>query len=290
MPQPPKIRFELTDVFGNSIEESVTILFRHQELSERKIVKGADASKTIEVTGLRGSPRGLYRVRVEAPSYLPVARFINVPASGARLVEQALPVDPDKVRSVRFPPYDELWPDLRALLERSAEVLDFVGRAGQDLYDGLDPIRKAGLLNIAAKCQVTPLADETTVLPAIEEIYELRGDRFFAKVPKELREEVKNSVPGGLFDPASGALHHKPTGFSHAGSFKTPDSYGNLQLTFFMKGDACRADLDIDDAAGLGHVFQVLRNALTGRPTHPYDIHQILFAHQQIDAGYRFEV
>ena len=45
--------------------------------------------------------------------------------------------------------------------------------------------------------------------------------------------------------------------------------------------------IDIDDAAGLGHVFQVLRNHLTGNPTHPYNIHQILIAHQHLDPGYR---
>jgi hypothetical protein len=49
-------------------------------------------------------------------------------------------------------------------------------------------------------------------------------------------------------------------------------------------------DVDIDDAAGLGHVFQVLRNTLTGRPTHPYDIHEILVSYQQLDPGYRFVV
>ena len=57
-----------------------------------------------------------------------------------------------------------------------------------------------------------------------------------------------------------------------------------------MKGDDCVVDMDIDDAAGLAHVFQVLRNALTDRPTHPYDIHQILIAYQRLDPGYSFVV
>jgi hypothetical protein len=50
------------------------------------------------------------------------------------------------------------------------------------------------------------------------------------------------------------------------------------------------ADIDIDDAAGLEHVFQVVRNALSGRPTHPYDIHEILLAYQEIDPGYNLVV
>jgi hypothetical protein len=80
------------------------------------------------------------------------------------------------------------------------------------------------------------------------------------------------------------------SGFNKAGSYKTEDAYGNLQLTFFMKGDECVADIDIDDAAGLGHVFQVLRNALANRATHPYDIHEILLFHQKLDPLYTFEV
>jgi hypothetical protein len=120
---------------------------------------------------------------------------------------------------------------------------------------------------------------------------ELRGDRFFVVVSKELREETKHSGGDGLFKSVSGSLHHLPAefiGFTPAGSFKTPDRYGNLQLTFFMKGDECVADVDIDDASGLEHVFQVIENALPGNSTHPYNIHQILVAHQKLDPGYRF--
>jgi len=65
------------------------------------------------------------------------------------------------------------------------------------------------------------------------------------------------------------------------------DAFGNLQLTFFESGTRCVADIDIDDAAGLRHVFQVMRNHLTGSPTHPYNIHQILIKHQHLDPGYR---
>jgi hypothetical protein len=142
-----------------------------------------------------------------------------------------------------------------------------------------------------SKCERTPLLNGRTVLSYIEELLEIRGDRFFARVPKELREEVKNSVAEDFFKPVSGALHHPPAGFTSAGSFKTDDSYGNLQLTFFMKETGeCVADIDIDDAAGIGHIFQVLRNKITGRPTHPFDIHEILVFHQKLDPGYRFLV
>lgn len=158
-------------------------------------------------------------------------------------------------------------------------------------YKALDDIRRGGVLNIARKTQSTRLSNDESVLSLIKEIRELRGDRFFAFVKKELREEVKHSLNTGLFHTVSGSLHHLPApfvGFSPAGSFKTDDHFGNLQLTFFMKGDECVADIDIDDAGGLGHIFQVLKNHFTGSPTHPYNIHQILVKHQHLDPGYRF--
>ena len=285
-----KLELKLTDVFGGRIRELVTVNLRHMEFSERRVAKGLNAAGLIRIGGLRQVPRGQYRVTVTPPSYTPVGRFVNIPASGAAQWQAALPVDPDNVEDVTFPSYGRLSQALRDLLGRSNNVLGFEGLSGRPLYEELDDIRRAGLLNIAAKCLVTPLADETVVLPRIEEIYELRGDRFFAKVPKTLREETKNSVQNRLFDKADESLHHPPEGFSNAGSFKTPDDYGNLQLSFFMNGDETRADIDIDDAAGFAHVFQVLRNWLSGRPTHPYDIGQILFKHQSVDPGYRFVV
>ena len=104
------------------------------------------------------------------------------------------------------------------------------------------------------------------------------------------RSETKNSAAAGLFHKVSGSLHTPPPGFQPAESFKTSDKYGNLQLTFFTNGEKFKADIDIDDAGGLEHVFQVLRNKLSGKPTHPYNIHEVLVAHQHLDPGYTFAV
>jgi hypothetical protein len=62
-------------------------------------------------------------------------------------------------------------------------------------------------------------------------------------------------------------------------------------LTFFTNNNGdCVADIDIDDAAGIEHVFQVLKNKLSGNPTHPYNIHEILAGFQHNDPGYSFQV
>jgi hypothetical protein len=289
MADPIKLRLTLVDVHDNNLREKVDVTLRHQVL-DQTVKVSASAGSPIDIPDLNGAPQGLYRIVVDPPSYRTVSQFVNMKASGTTPLKMVFAIDPEKVKRVVFPDFADLSADLRQLLEQSKTVLGFEGKAGPDLYGALDDIRKAGLLNIAVKTAHTPLGNGSTVLPHIAEIVELRGDRFFAVVPKALREEVKNSVNHQLFDPAPSTLHHPPAGFTPARSFKTPDNAGNLQLTFAMNGDDCRADIDIDDAAGIGHLFQVLHNALTGSPTHPYNIHEILINFQHLDPGYTFEI
>jgi len=284
------LRLLLHDVYGNRIGERVDLSLRHQTLSDHRVVKGVDASKAIAVTKLHCVPQGTYRLEVDPPSYLPTARFVTVRASGITEISLTFAIDPKKVKSVRFPQYSALPTSLRTTLAASAAVLTFEERSGAELYDQIDDIRRAGLLNIAAKAGATRFENGRPVLDYVQELRELRGDRIFATVSRELREETKNSVAAGLFRTVNGSLHRPPPGFTEAGSFKTDDHYGNLQLTFFFRDRECVADIDIDDAGGLAHVFQVLRNELTDRPTHPYDIHEILVLHQQLTPSYEFVV
>jgi hypothetical protein len=284
-----QLRLSLFDVYRTPLGENVDINLRNQSLTDNRVAT-ARASKRILIKDLYGAPQGLHRIEVDPPSYLPVSQFVNLKASGITDLEVTFPIDPQKVKSVTFPGYQDLPDDLRKLLENSNKVFSFEGQSGEALYNALDNIRKAGLLNIFKKAANTRLSNGETVFPHFQILTELRGDRFFAVATKQLREETKNSVAEGLFYSVSELLHHPPAGFTEAGSFKTQDHYGNLQLSFFMSGDECVVDVDIDDAAGLEHVFQVLRNALTGRPTHPYDIHEILVSYQQLDPGYQFVV
>ena len=290
MANPVILSLELRDVYGDLLKEKVDIILRHQVLSQ--IVKVSNnASTRIEIKGLSGAPQGLYRIDVDPPSYQYVSQFVNLKASGTTPLELTFPIDPGKVKKVKFPAFENTVDDLQKLLENSEKVVGFEGKKGKALYDALDDIRRAGLLNIAAKTRATPLTNERTVLSYIQELSVIRGDRFFAIVPRELREETKNSMAEGLFHPADSSLHDPPTGFKRVGSFKTPDHYGNLKLTFFTNtnGDYM-ADIDIDDAAGIEHVFQVLRNKLSGNPTHPYNIHEILVGYQHNDPGYSFQI
>jgi hypothetical protein len=285
-----KLELELVDVYGQFLGEKVDVMLRHQVLSQR-LKASQKASGKFIVPNLHGSPQGLYRVDIDPPSYLPVSQFINIKASGNTPLRVVFPIDSNKVKDLKFPKFTKLPDAAQALLNKSEKVLAFEGKTGEMLYGALDDLRGAGLLNIIAKTNVAPLSNGRTVLSYLLELREVRRDRFFVVASKELREETKHSVGDGLFREVSGSLHHLPSqfaGFKDAGSFKTPDRYGNLQLTFFMKGDECVADIDIDDASGIEHIFQVLNNFLPGNSTHPYNIHQILVAHQKLDPGYTF--
>jgi hypothetical protein len=285
-----QLRLDIVDVYGKRISGRADVRLRHQVLSHSPVFNGLDASKKILIKELFSAPQGLYMVELDPSAYLPVSQFITVKASGITDLQVTVPIDPRKVKSVEFPEYADVEAGLRTILERSDKVLSFEGKKGEEIYDSLDDIRKACLLNISSKCAAARLSNGKTVLPYIDKLIELRGERFFASIPKELREETKNSVSEELFRPVPEILHTPPIGFSHAGSFKTFDMYGNLQLTFFSNGQDWVVDIDIDDAAGIEHIFQVLDHKLTGRHTNPYDIHEILIARQQIDPGYHFVV
>ena len=289
MDRDAQLRLSLLNVYGEPLRENVSITLRNQNLTDHQVAS-AKASKRILIKDLYGAPQGLYRIDIDSQSYLPVSQFVNLKASGPTNLEVIFPINLWKVKDVTFPAYQDLFDDLKGLLERSDNVFSFEGKTGDALYSTLDSVRKAGLLNIYKKAANTRLSNGETVFSHLQRLNEIRGDRFFTTATKRLREETKHSVAEGLFHPVSAALHHPPTGYTSAGSFKTDDHYGNLQLSFFMDGNDCVVDVDIDDASGLEHIFQVLRNALTGRPTHPYNIHEILVSFQQLDPGYRFVV
>jgi hypothetical protein len=293
MAQNGKLKLELIDVFGKRLQEKVDIALRNIQLTHNPVLRGLDASKFIRINDLFTGSQGVYQITIDPPSYHPVSHFVNVNTGSSTEKTIVFPVDIAKIVSVTFPTFSNLTKELRALLTNSPNVLGFENKTGQVLYDALDDIRRAGVLNIARKTLATRFSTDKSVLTLIKEVRELRGDRFFAVVEKELREEVKHSVHDGLFHSVDGQLHHLPgefIGFEPAGSFKTDDHFGNLQVTFFMKGDECVADIDIDDAGGLEHIFQVLRNHFTNSPTHPYNIHEILLQHQHLDPGYRFKL
>ena len=278
------------DVRGNRLNERVDVILKHQVLADQRIAKGVAGDKANLIKDLQSAPQGVYRILVDPPSYLAVSQFVNIKSGSQTDLTLTFPVDPKKIKSVTFPAYASLPVHARELLEASGSVSSFEGTSGEALYESLDSLRRAGFLNIITKAASTIFPGGRSVLDCFTELRKVLGDRLFVVVSKDLKAETENSVAEDLFRPVDSSLHTPPAGFTSAGSYKSEDRYGNLQLTFFVCGDDCIVDVDIDDAAGLAHVFQVARNELTGRPTHPYDIREILIRFQGIDPGYTFVV
>lgn len=245
--------------------------------------------KRIEATGA-GS---IYKVVLTPSNYRLVQFFVILTDDQTLAKTVAFPVDPARVVKIQAPPFGSLDPRVQTLLAQS-EIPRFQAPGGgflqgNDLYQTLDanPIFKACLLNITAKSTATPLRDGTTCLDHYMSMIRMEQDRLFIRINPALTEEVENSP---LFHSVSQALHEPVPGYVVTESFKTLDQYGNLQLTFQRHGTTggdYLADVDIDDAQGIEHIFQVLRNSVSG-PTNPYDIHDILTMDQHLDPGYSF--
>jgi len=284
-----KLRLSLKDVYREGLKGKVNLYFEHATLrSANRVAPEISASSPRTITNLHS---GVYKLSVYPTRYYPIKRVIMIQTGQLNREMYTFAVDPEKVIRIEAPQYAELKDDLKQVLENS-QVESHPHAKGEDLYTALDDIRKAGLLNIYSKMKATVFQNERNAFSYVRSLTRVRGDRFFAHVEIDLRDEVKNSIPSTLFKDAPNLDHTPPLGYSNAGSFKTQDKYGNLQLTFFFKSDFRKfmIDADIDDASGILHTFQVIEHYITGEGTHPYDIHEILLQHQKLDPGYRFVV
>src|SRR5262249_39005821 len=161
--------------------------------------------------------------------------------------------------------------------------------SGAALYAALPPLLKAALLNLFTKSANTALGDGSTCFDHLQTLMELDQDRLFAKTEAALAEET--SAAKG-FHSVDFSLHKEIPPYRLFASFKTLDSKGNLQLTFSRKGQAGNdylVDMDIDEAQGIGHVFEVAQNALTQSLTSPYNVREILAVAQKLKPLYTFK-
>jgi hypothetical protein len=249
-------------------------------------VRDVSGRSPVKITGLHELRP--YVVRIFPERHRPVSQITFAGTDDRpKEVDIYAPLHPERVRSVTFPAYADLPAELTRVLERSA--VEGAGGHGESLYGALTVIETAGLLNLFSKMTGFVFEDGRTVWSFVDGVFAVRPDRIFVDVQPSLRDLVDHAVASGTFREVSGSLHTPPAGYCQAGSFKTADAYGNLQLTFFCTAGApfaYKVDADIDDAAGLGHAFQVIRNWVTDGTTHPYDIHQILVFRQDVTLPY----
>ena len=279
----------LRDVYDERLKGRVDVRLDHATMpSASRMVKDKPASVRLRIINLKDGP---YKISIFPTLYRPIRQYVMITEGQTTKRTNVFPVDPEKVIGIDAPSFDNLHVDFKKVLQDS-EIESMPGRKGVDLYSALDDFRKAGLLNIYCKMVRTVFPGGRNTFSYVKSLTRIRGDRFFAKVAPDLRDEVKNVVPHNIFKEVLNLDHTPPPRYSKAGSFKTGDKYGNLQLTFFCKEDTLDfiIDADIDDASGILHSFQVIEHYLKGTGTNPYDIHEILMHHQQLNPNYRLLV
>ncbi|HOK46069.1 MAG TPA: hypothetical protein PLK67_09065 [Bryobacteraceae bacterium] len=274
MPPAATLNLELTDVRDLDLNDNAFVeiipaggssaIFRSTQYIQRKLI----------LHGLPTEGFNLYRLTIMPERYRPRSAFFSLAPDRAAELHLPFAVNPSRVRGILAPDYENLPLALRRIISKP-------------FYSALGPKLKACLLNIAAKAGATKLEDGSNCLDHLLALREIRQDRLFAAASPALVEEAGCSP---LFQPASTLLHKPPAGYQRDRSYKTKDRYGNLQLTFFRSqadGPGWVVDIDIDEASGLEHFFEVVRNGARG-PTNPYDVREVLIAAQGLDPGYGF--
>jgi hypothetical protein len=167
----------------------------------------------------------------------------------------------------------------------------------EDKWNKLSKQNRATILNLCAKMSRETVKSGAKLISFIQRIDQTwldpkHRERIFALVKPGLLGALR-AYPEKYFSVDS-SMHKFPSDewvrVDPPNSCKTlKDAAGNIQLTFAIKVETEEnlADIDLDDHKGLEHVANVLKHIFSGKDTDPYDIHEILWLFQQLDAEYR---
>jgi hypothetical protein len=247
-------------------------------------VAGPVGRLTITGIACQTGPGTMYEVRASMPHHRKYAFFqlIQEDRDNTASDDVEFWVKPGDVKDIQAPAMANLPSTVQTMLDQATMIVDkpedrdLVGLSGTALYKALGPLRKACLLNIAKKASDATTADNC--LPSFGDLLIVRQDRLFARVAPGLREQLRAAE---MFKSAPGALHEPPPGFSPPlESFKSKDPHANLQVTFMteLATGGLAADIDIDEASGIEHGFEVIRNATFKKRTNPFLIREFMNA------------
>ncbi|MGZ8842403.1 MAG: neuraminidase-like domain-containing protein, partial [Pyrinomonadaceae bacterium] len=82
------LKIRVLDAQGNFRGGTVDVEFRHRTLSDQSTQRGLDASREINIAGLRRAPTGDYKITViPTDVFKPQSQFVNIPASSFEIME-----------------------------------------------------------------------------------------------------------------------------------------------------------------------------------------------------------
>jgi hypothetical protein len=300
------LAMQLTDTRGEPIPGDVRIDFKPASQSSGGAAARVDFSLSgeteLEISSLScsGGLGTRYEVRLTTEHFKTYAFFQLIQENAiTRATDDPirLVVKPKHVSDITAGGFSSLPVALRSFLQGAQmqtgekkyedEDEELLNKAGQALYDALGPLRKACLLNLFAKGRHVSAAKAWNLLkfPVI-----LRQDRCFCEVDASTAD-VLTAEP--RFVSAPSELHKPLAGYTILSSFKSRDAHANLQVTVMQHDEtgALAADVDIDEASGIAHGFEVIRNSVSGR-TNPYLVRELLLLADEepgsLDPGYRF--
>ncbi len=290
------LHIHLADTFGRAVKNSIRVDVARTCSGIEKTASYHIPSQTenASLENVFDESCWNYQIKAYADSYQGSFHRLNAADIDKKSIDIKMKINPRQARTTDFPSYEDMPPALQRILERSMVGENHTGLSGKALYNDLQPLHKAAFLNLTAKAGATVLPDGSTVLDHINSVFDIDGDRMFTIVDNNLYGHIASSVRQHTFSKRSAftsALHHPPKDFKKQGSFKTPDTHGNLDITLSTDGTLSVAEIDIDENRGTLHIFEVIDNYMPYRlkKTHPYNVAQILFRDQGIDPGYRFE-
>lgn len=284
------LRVQITDVAGQPVPFPIDIEFTRfggepgtgGVPSEVTCPRGV-TNLTVDRIPCRAGVGTLYRVSAEADHFRAYRFIQQIEEHRNRTASDdvELWVKPDHVRDIGAPAFDELPTRVRSILDTAdmvedrPEDRDLLRLRGTALYRALGPLRKACFLNLVTKA--ASLESTGDFLDNVQSLLVSRQDRFFATVSPGLVQRLTRSP---LFKSADNTLHDPLPGYSlaTAPSLKSRDAHANVQVTF-MKHDVTgtmAADIDIDEASGIEHGFEVFRNAVFRQRTNPYLIREFM--------------
>lgn len=284
---------DFKDIYGDTITDEVEIKIYNTQLMDLKQafdVKFRGEPETLPQ--VPAFPTGHAQLIITPTKYRFKQRFINVQAGQDNLITEYFFVEPSAAD-----PHPIAFSDL-AGKSYGNELLRILQASAIDssVWNKLDKATRATILNLSAKMSKETVADGTSLINFVEKIDRTwldakHRERIYAHVTAALLPAV-STFPKVYFSVSGGMHKFPPEGWTSApppDSFKTlKDSAGNIQLTFARNlEEDFLVDIDLDDHKGLGHIADVLQHKFSGKDTNPYDIHQILWFSQQLDAEYR---
>jgi hypothetical protein len=286
------VKLKFVDVLGGPLDDRSVVVDVFSLDNSRHFQAIVPLTGQTEVSiHLEDCPSDFYRLELWPNNYQVVQFFLHLDEDGTTVRKEPVifPVDPSRVVDIAAPVFGALDNKLQQLLGRAKITLNNApAPQGSALYDALPAILKAALLNLFTKSSHTMLGDGTSCFDHISSLIELDQDRLFAKAEAALLEETMQSKK---FHSVDFSLHKDTPPYHVFSSFKTLDTHGNLQLTFSRNGDTGSdylVDMDIDEAQGIEHVFEVIKNAVTGL-TNPYNVREILAVAQNLTPLYTFK-